>query len=259
MSRDTIAPGKILIVDDETNIRDGLQAILTKSGHEVRTAATAEAALSLLAAFPAEAVILDIQMPGMSGVELLALIKERWPHTAVILLTGQASLATAMTAVRHNAFDYLLKPAQPDTIRDVLARALADGRRQRNQAALLDNLRTGLQRLEGGTAESPPESSELRVGDLLLDLARHEVRRQDQIVTLTPTEYRLLHLLVEQGGAVVDYVTLVRLTLDYDAELYEAKELIKRHIFTLRQKIEDDPAQPKLILNARGVGYRANL
>jgi two-component system, OmpR family, response regulator RpaB len=76
---------------------------------------------------------------------------------------------------------------------------------------------------------------------------------------LTPTEYRLLHLLVEQGGAVVDYVSLVRLTLDYDAELYEAKELIKRHIFTLRQKIEDDPAQPKLILNARGVGYRANL
>jgi DNA-binding response OmpR family regulator len=254
-----VQPGSVLIVDDEANIREGLRAVLQKAGHEARSADSAESALRELTAQPAEAVILDIQMPGMSGIELLAVIKERWPYTAVILLTGQASLATAMTAVRQNAFDYLLKPAQPDTIQDVLVRALADGRRQRNQAALLDNLRSGLQLLEGGVAELPPESSEPRVGDLRLDLARHEVRHHDRLVTLTPTEYRLLRLLVEQGGAVIDYVALVRLTLDYEAELYEAKELIKRHIFTLRQKIEDDPAQPKLILNARGVGYRANL
>jgi two-component system KDP operon response regulator KdpE len=254
-----ISPGKILLVDDEANIREGLRVLLQKDGHEARTAATAEAALAELAHYRAEAVILDIQMPGMLGTELLALIKERWPHTAVILLTGQGSLATAMTAVKHNAFDYLLKPAQPDAIRELLARALAASRREREQAALLDNLRVGLQRLEGGTGGPPSAAGPLRLGDLTLDFVRREVRRQEEPLPLTPTEYKLLQTLAEANGAVLDYVALVRLVLAYEAELPEAKELIKRHIFTLRQKIEPDPARPSLILNARGVGYRAAL
>lgn len=259
---DTAQPGSVLIVDDEANIREGLRAILAKDGHEAFSVETAEAALSQLTDQPVEAVILDIQMPGMSGVELLAIIKERWPHTAVILLTGQGTLETAIAAVKKGAFDYLLKPAEPDTIRDTLQRALAAGRRQRQQAALLDNLRAGLQQLEEGTAAPPAQpaaSPPIRLGDLTIDLARREVRRQDTIIELTPTEYKLLRILVEQEGAVIDYVSLVRLTLGYEAELPEAKELIKRHIFTLRHKIEATPAQPELILNARGMGYRANL
>jgi DNA-binding response OmpR family regulator len=252
-------PGSVLIVDDEANIREGLRAVLGKAGHKIRSAESAETALRELTAQPAEAVILDIQMPGMSGIELLAIIKERWPHTAVILLTGQGTLETAMTAVRQNAFDYLLKPAQPEAIRDALARALADGRRQRQQAALLDNLRDGLRQLEADAPAPPPAPVHLRLGDITIDPASREVERDGEPISLTPTEYKLLLTLIERNGAVVGYVALTREVLAYAAELPEAKELIKRHIFTLRQKIEADPSRPVLIVNARGVGYRAGV
>ena len=255
--------GSILLVDDETNIREGLKAVLIKDGHDVRDAATATAALSLLATHPVEVAVLDIRMPGMSGTELLAIIKAQWPHIAVIMLTGHGTLQTAIAAVREGAFEYLLKPAQPDDIRDVVGRALAEARRQREETALLQALQVGLERLQKLPA-TPPFSQPnpattvaiLRVGDLIIDRAAYEVRFRGQAVALTPTEYKVLLVLAERAGSAVDYITLVKVGLEYDAEAWEAKELIKRHIYTLRQKLEPEPSQPALILNVRGVGYR---
>jgi DNA-binding response OmpR family regulator len=262
MSDDLQPAGKILLVDDEINIREGLKAILQKDGHEVRDAATAVAALALLPNYPAEVALLDIRMPGMSGVELLTAIKKQWPHIAVIMLTGHGSLQTAITAVKEGAFDYLLKPAQSDAIRDVVARALIDARRQREEVALLQTLQTGLQRLHmvssttslNQAASATPAI--LQVGDLIIDRAAYEVRFRGQPVPLTPAEYKVLLALAGRPGAVVDYITLVRAGLEHDAEAWEAKELIKRHIYTLRQKIEPQPDQPQIIINVRGVGYR---
>lgn len=263
MTNNEPTAGSILLVDDETNIREGLKATLQKDGHDVRDAATATAALSLLATHPVEVAVLDIRMPGMSGTELLAEIKAGWPHIAVIMLTGHGTLQTAITAVREGAFDYLLKPAKPEAIRDVVARALAEARRQREETALLQALQVGLERLQRLPA-TPPFSQPnpatataiLRVGDLIIDRAAYEVRFRGQSVALTPAEYRVLLVLAERAGSAVDYITLVKVGLEYDAEAWEAKELIKRHIYTLRQKLEPQPEQPALILNVRGVGYR---
>lgn len=256
-------PGKILLVDDEANIREGLKAVLQKDGHEVRDVASGAAALELLPAFAAEAAVLDIRMPNMTGVELLSEIKARWPHLAVVLLTGHGTLETAMTAVKEGAFDYLLKPAKADALRAVINRALLEARRQREQAALLQALQAGLQRLEqlpasASSNQVPSATSEpiLQVGALRINRDSYEVRCYDQLLALTPAEYRVLLALAERGGAVVDYVTLTKVALDYQAEPWEAKELIKRHIYTLRQKVEVRPEQPQLILNVRGVGYR---
>jgi DNA-binding response OmpR family regulator len=257
-----VAPGKILLVDDEANIRKGLQAILQKDGHEVRTAATAKAALSLLTEFEAETAVLDIRMPGMQGSELLGALKQRWPYMAVIMLTGHGSLHTAITAVKGGAFDYLLKPAQPDDLRQVVAQALIECRRRREQAALLTNLQSGLQRLQTLPATSPLDlpaattNSRLQINDLVLDRATHELCRGDQTIALTPAEYEVLLVLAERGGTVVDYATLVKLALGHQLETAEAKELIKRHIYSLRQKIERKPQEPVILLNVRGVGYR---
>jgi len=254
--------GKILLVDDETNIRAGLNAILQKDGHEVRDTASATDALQLLSRFAAETAVLDIRMPGMSGTELLAAIKESHPHTAVVMLTGHGSLETAMTAVKKGAFDYLLKPAKADALRDVIRRAILESRRQREQAVLLETLQAGLSRLQdlpgaGPTHSSQPDAGRLLMaGDLEINRATYEVRYAGQVVELTPTEYSLLLALAEQGGAVINYVTLTRVVLEYEAAVWEAKELIKRHIYTLRQKLESHPDQPHLILNVRGVGYR---
>ncbi|MFO7678482.1 MAG: response regulator transcription factor [Chloroflexota bacterium] len=256
-------PGRILLVDDEANIREGLKAILQKDGHEVQDVAAGADALALLPTFAAEAAVLDIRMPGMSGTELLAAIKAQWPHLAVIMLTGHGTLETAITAVKEGAFDYLLKPAKADALREVVARALVEARRQREQTALLQTLQVGLQRLQQLPATPPfsqpspaAPSPILRVGELAINRAAYEVRRQGQPLALTPAEYQVLLALAERDGAVIDYVTLVKVALDYEAEPWEAKELIKRHIYTLRQKVETQPEQPQFILNVRGVGYR---
>jgi DNA-binding response OmpR family regulator len=257
-------PGKILIVDDETNIRTGLKAILTRDGHQVMDVGSAEEALPVLEAFPCEAAIVDIRMPGMSGVDLLHEIKARWPAVAVILLTGHGTLESAMQAVKEGAHDYLLKPAQPDAIRQAVVSALAASRVRREETFLFQSLRTSLERLEqlpaepGQPAGGPGARSArtITAGDLHIDLAAYEVRRGDQLISLTPSEFQLLVSLASRPGEAIDYVTLVQLTLEYEAEPWEAKELIKRHVFALRQKIEPEPSSPRYILNVRGIGYR---
>jgi DNA-binding response OmpR family regulator len=254
--------GRILLVDDEVNIREGLKAVLQKDGHEVRDAASGAAALALMPQFDAEVAVLDIQMPGMMGTELLVALKEQRPFLAVIMLTGHGTLETAITAVKEGAFDYLLKPAAPDTLRQTVQQALLAARRQREQATFLETLQNGLQRLQQLPASDtpaqppPPANSLLRVGALTLNRATYEVWRDEQLLALTPTEYNLLLTLAEQSGAALDYVTLAKRVLNYEAEAWEAKELIKRHIYTLRQKIEPQPERPQLLLNVRGVGYR---
>ena len=103
-----------------------------------------------------------------------------------------------------------------------------------------------------GTVERAP----VLAGDIRIDRQAYEVQKGDKLLSLTPSEFSLLVVLAENLNQVVDYLTLVRLGLGYDAQPWEAKELVKRHIFSLRQKIESDPASPRYILNVRGVGYR---
>ena len=259
-------PGKILIVDDETNIRRGLKAILAKDGHEVMEAGSAEEALPLLEAFSPEAAIVDIRMPGMSGVELLHEIRSRWPYVAVILLTGHGTLESAMTAVKEGAHEYLLKPTQPDAIRKTVASALAASRRRREETHLFHSLRTSLQRMEELPAAPADQQAtpvadrgvprQITIGELFIDRQAHLVRLGGQAISLTPTEFQLLVAMASRAGEVIDYVTLVQLSMEYEAEPWEAKELIKRHIFSLRQKIEPEPSSPRYILNVRGIGYR---
>jgi len=258
------APGNVLIVDDESNIRLGLRAILVKDGHQVVDAGSAEEALESLATFACETAVVDIRMPGMSGIELLHEIHTRLPAVAVIMLTGHGTMETAITAVQEGAFNYLLKPAKPEMIRKTVNEALIAARRKRQEAQLLESLRVGLQQLESLPSAPPLASADLAwptvltFGELQIDQRAHTVHVSEAPVALTPTEYKVLLLMAQRAGEVIDYVTLVRLALDFDAESWEAKELIKRHIFAMRKKIESDPSRPRILINVRGVGYRLN-
>lgn len=123
--------------------------------------------------------------------------------------------------------------------------------------------------LEGGLrllGEAPTEGTHagqpgigietLRLGEVLVDFRAHELKRADEIIPLTPSEYEILITLASNHGDLVDYVSLVKSALGYDAEPQEAKELIKRHIFTFRQKIGPNFESPRYILNVREYGYR---
>lgn len=253
---------RVLIVEDEANIRSGLRDVLVKNGYQVDEAESGEEALPLLQVHRFEAAIVDIRMPGMSGIELLKAIRARWADLSVIILTGHGTLDSAIAAVRAGAYDYLIKPALPQDILNIVSQAVFVCQRKREQARMLDVIREGLQRLddldENGEVPPPqtPGSRNLQLGRLFIDLSAYEVIKDDQPIHLTPTEFNLLVTLASRLGETVAYGQLVKMVLGYQAELWEAKELIKRHVFTLRQKIEDDPASPDFILNVRGVGYR---
>jgi two-component system response regulator MtrA len=100
------------------------------------------------------------------------------------------------------------------------------------------------------------DKEKIRIKDLLINIPTHEVSRSGQRIKLTLSEFNLLVAMASRNGDILDYITLVRTVLGYEAEETEAKELIKRHIYTLRRKIEPTPSKPRYILNIRGVGYR---
>lgn len=252
--------GRVLVVDDEANIRSGLQTILTRDGHAVHTAERAEDALAVLELFACEVAIIDIRLPDMSGIELLKLIHQRLPTVVGLILTGHGTLDTAITALREGAHDYLLKPVQPAAIRQAVTQALVNARKQHEQSDLLFWLRSRLQRLDTLAApeivDETAVSGEFCIGDLCIDRTNHEVRRDNTVIALTPSELTLLVMLAQNVGEAINYNTLAKHALGYEADLWEAKELVKRHIFTLRQKIEPQPDEPQYIHNVRGVGYR---
>ncbi len=254
--------GWILIVDDEVNIRAGLRDVLVRDGHTVTEAGSGEEALTRLETSDYDVAIVDIRMPEMSGIELLEVIRLRWPHIAVIMLTGHGTLETAMVAVKAGAHDYLLKPARTEAIRQTLTTAIAASRRHKVEAQLLESMRVSLELLDGGRDEGAVEAPgldeprRLDVGGLHIDLRAHEVRRDGIPVGLSPTEFKLLVALATRPGEAIDYGDLVQESMGYEAESWEAKELIKRHVYALRHKIETDPAAPQYILNVRGIGYR---
>ncbi len=248
---------KILVVDDEPAIRSGLTAVLETAGYSVDAVDSAEAALDYLEKRPVDLALLDIRMSGMSGVELMQEIKQRWPHVAVILLTGYGSLDSAIAAVRAGADDYLIKPSGAETIKESVARALDRHMRERRRNEILEQLRQSLSELNDGLR--PPStgpSTVLRVADLSVDLQRHEARRGTELLSLTPTEFSLLSYLMRHAGRAITHQELVREVQGYDTEVWEARELIKYHVHTLRQKLEPDPSNPRYIHTVRGIGYK---
>ena len=135
-------PARIVIAEDEANIRAGLRDVLVKEGHFVKDVGSGEEALAALATGMFDAVIADIRMPGMSGIELLQSIRARWGYLTVIILTGHGDLESAMAAVRAGAHEYLLKPAQPEAILRTVREAVTISRRRRAEGQLIEAMRS---------------------------------------------------------------------------------------------------------------------
>jgi len=132
---------RILIVDDEENIREACRKSLTRIGHEVEVATQADEALALIEAAAFDLALLDIRMPGMDGVELLAAVKAADPEVTVVMMTGYASVASAVECMKKGAADYIAKPFTPEEIRDVVERMLAERAAPQATTALAEDLR----------------------------------------------------------------------------------------------------------------------
>ena len=253
-------PAKILVVDDERAVRMMLEAALRAQGYRVGCASSGGEARGLIEAEEFDLLLLDLQLGDMDGIEILREIKERWPTIEVILLTAHGSINSAIAALRHGAFDYLLKPAQIQDIRDRVERALLQRRTALQRSELLQRISDSARALgmidTGG--EPPPlpaNSDRIEVGPLLLDLRRHGASLGSQILSLTRTEFALLTALAQQPDTAMSYSALSEAVYGRAQPEDEARALLRPHIARLRHKIESTGVSGVALVSIRSMGY----
>lgn len=250
---------RILVVDDEEMVRDSLEQILRLEGYEVRAAASGDAAIAAVESGDFDLVLLDLKMPGMDGLEVLRTVSRIAPDIKVILLTGHGSLESAIEALRYGAHDYLLKPATSRDILTSVAQALARRAEQQQRRLLVEQLDASIQRLKDseGIVSSPlaEQQTVILEDGVTIDLARREIWRGNERVSLTPTEGKLMKVLLENRGRVLTHRDLVMLVQGYETSDWEAPEVLRPLISRLRRKLSVFPDGEKWIGNVRGTGY----
>ncbi len=224
---------KILIVDDEKNIRDIIIYNLKKEGYQILQAADGEEGVRLAMEEEPDLILLDIMMPKMDGYDACKKIRET-KNSPIIMLTARAEEVDKVLGLEFGADDYVTKPFG---VRELMARVKA-------------NLRKAAFRAEPA-ADAPVAGSAFERLDLNPD--RYEVRKDGKIIDLTLREFELLKFLSGQKGQVFSRETLLEKVWGY--EYFGDVRTVDVTIRRLREKIEDDPGKPVYILTKRGVGY----
>lgn len=219
---------KVLVVDDDHQIREALRRGLQARGYEVLSAANGETALDILSAASVDVVVLDLGLPGIDGHDVIRRLRS-FSDVPVVVLSVRESQIEKVAALDAGADDYVVKPFGMD---ELLARMRAALRRARPE-------------------EARPK---LRFSELELDLGRHLVHLGGQPVHLTPTEYRLLEALATNAGKLLTHSWLLRRVWGpaYDRESHYVRVYVQQ----LRQKLGDDPGHPRYIITEPGLGYR---
>ena len=222
----------ILIVDDEPRIRDSVRMNLELDGFQVYEATNGQEALDEVRRRLPDLVVMDVMMPEMDGFEALRALR-KVSAVPVIMLTVKADERDVVHGLSLGADDYVAKPFSP--------------------TVLLSRIKAVLRRAE--TPPQAPPTREVRVDErLMVDFDRHEVWKDGEKVQLRPTEFRLLYHLASNPGVVMTHETL--LSRVWGPEYRDASHYVRLYINYLRQKLEDDPANPRYILTERGVGYK---
>jgi len=254
--------GRLLVVDDEPAMRRTLRDLLRLEGYEVRTAQDGQEALRILAEEKFDLMILDLRMPGLSGTEVLRRLSTMGVDVGVIVLTGHGSMESAIEALRRRAYDYLLKPISPEALLESVARGVVRVRKERRQRALyeqLERMLTQMLQIEElgrgkGKPDFVPTVVELPNG-VVLDLGRRRLRYQGRDIHLSPSESRLLQVLLMHRGEVMSHQALVDAVHGYQVNEWEAPEIMRPIVSRLRRKLADLPQGRQWIVNVRGVGY----
>ena len=254
-------PETILLVEDQPALRFFLDRTLQAAGYPVVAVATGRDARAALSGPDFALALVDLRLPDASGLEVIAQVQERCPDAAVIILTAHANLDSALTALRSGVYDYLLKPVDMEKLLAVVGAGLEHQRRQRQQRELLVRIEESSRQLlhvlgNGSAAEATTPPSANRGGDLVLDEKGFVAWWQGTPLNLTSTEFALLATLVRRPGEVVSCAQLVRTAYNYDLIEPAARDLIKPHMYRLRQKIEAEPARARHLVNVRGRGYK---
>jgi two-component system, OmpR family, KDP operon response regulator KdpE len=219
---------RVLVVDDERAIRRYLRAALNAQGYTVFDASNGQDALNAVVNDKPDLVILDLGLPDLDGVEVTRRLRE-WTQLPIIILSVREQEEDKIAALDAGADDYLTKPF--------------------SSGELMARIRVAMRRSLQSSSEPVFESDGLKV-----DLARRKVTANGQEISLTPTEYELLRVLVQNAGRVITHRQLLKQVwgLAYEAEAH----ILRVNMSNLRRKIEPDPTRPHYILTEPGVGYR---
>ena len=223
-----LIPAEVLVIDDEVQIRRLLRVTLEGAGFRVREADGGQLGLAEAATKRPDAIILDLGLPDLPGIDVLRRLRE-WSRLPVLILSVRGQEADKIEALDAGADDYLGKPF--------------------GGGELLARLRAILRR-----AQSPEEESAMRFGDVEVDFARRVVTKAGTVVKLTPKEYALLRLLLLHRGKVITHRQILRELWGPKAE--EQTQYLRVYMTHLRQKLEDEPNQPKYFRTESGIGYR---
>ena len=219
---------KILIADDDPQILRALRITLSARGYDVDTAADGREALKLATDGHPDIIVLDLGMPGLTGIEVIEAVRA-WSSVPILVVSGRSDSLDKVEALDAGADDYVTKPFAAD---ELLARLRALGRRT-------------------PTALDEPV---VTFGDVSVDLAAHVVTRAGATVRLTPTEWRLLELLVRNPDRLVTRETL--LTEVWGPQYTTDTGYLRLYLAQLRKKLEAEPSSPRHLLTETGMGYR---
>jgi DNA-binding response OmpR family regulator len=250
----------ILVVDDEASLRFFLSEELEGHGYKVYPAANGHEALACLQQQTVDLAIIDLQMPGLNGLELMAAIQGLPDPPELIMLTAHATLEISINAMRRGCSDFLLKPYNVDELLCSVAQALARRRQklqQRMAARLLaDSFGLGQPRPQAAPASMSAPSTGLALRGLALDMESMTAAKAGQPLPLTPTEFRLLVTLMKRPNHPHTFQELAEVTHSQRVDPAQARDLLKSHLERLRRKLGDAPEGEAYIKNVRGVGYK---
>ena len=231
-----VDPPTILVVDDEQSYRDALSVALQREGFIVETAADGQEAIAKFESAQPALVLLDVMLPVMSGVDVCRELRSR-SQVPIIMVTARNAEIDAVVGLEVGADDYVTKPFR---LRELVAR-----------------VRAAMRRAPVRNGEGASDVDLLEVGDVRLDVARHEVFVREALVPLPLKEFELLELLLLNAGRVLTRDVLIDRV--WGPNYYGDTKTLDVHVKRLRAKVEPDPAQPTHIVTVRGVGYRYEL
>ncbi len=219
---------KLLVIDDDTALAEMIGIVMEAEGYSVAYCADGAQAPEVFRAEQPDLVLLDLMLPGLDGIEICKIIRAE-SDVPVVMLTAKSDTLDVVAGLEAGADDYISKPFKP---KELAARVKARLRRQEN-----------------------PEPERLRIGDLEIDVAGHEVTRDGHAIALTPLEFDLIVALARKPWQVFSREVLLEQVWGYRHAA--DTRLVNVHVQRLRAKVEKDPEHPEVVVTVRGVGYRA--
>lgn len=228
MTPDVSGKGRILVVDDDASLSEMLALVLRQEGFDCTLCPRGDEALAAFRAYEPDLVLLDLMLPGLDGIDVAKQIRAE-SGVPIVMLTAKSDTIDVVLGLESGADDYVVKPFKP---KELIAR-----------------VRARLRRFD------QPASSQLTVGDIVIDVPGHQVMRGDTEINLTPLEFDLLVCLARRPWQVFSREVLLEQVWGYR---YAADtRVVNVHVQRLRSKVEHDPEHPEVVLTVRGVGYKA--